>query len=108
MPNRERVAVTIAPQVLELRGEVFRWSVPHRRPGSMQRDGDYWPAVTVAAGSRVCNARISVTHCAAASLGNASTAVTPSGDAESTLAYLLRGHLTYSACCVLIARSICR
>ena len=67
----------------------------------MQRDGDYWPAVTVGAGSRVCNARISVTHCAAASLGNASTAVTPSGDAESTLAYLLRGHLTYSACCVL-------
>jgi len=46
----------------------------------MQRDGDYWPAVTVAAGSRACNANVAVTRCTTASFSNASAAVTLAGE----------------------------
>jgi hypothetical protein len=60
-----------------------------------------WPAVTTAAGSRICNARKGVTHDATASMSNASAVVTPSGGALGTLASLVRGHLAYGVCCVL-------
>jgi hypothetical protein len=46
----------------------------------MQRDGDDWPAVTVAAGSRACNANVAVTHFTMASFSNASAAVTLAGE----------------------------
>ena len=42
----------------------------------MQRDGDDWPAVTVAAGSRECNANAAVTPLTTTSFSNASAAVT--------------------------------
>jgi len=37
----------------------------------MQRDGDYWPAVTVAAGSRECNTNSAVTRLTTASFSQA-------------------------------------
>ena len=66
--------------VTGLRGEVLKGSLPHRRPGRMQSDGDDWPAVTVAAGSRACNANAAVTRLTTGSFSNASAAVTLAGE----------------------------